>query len=232
MSGDKGGRRGPIIAIDGPAGSGKSTLARRLALALGVPYINTGLMYRAVTVRALTDGINVEAGDRLAEIARSISFSIHPGNPDELAIERATQPDTLTSPEVENSVSTVSRHPAVREVLRREQRSLGAGGTVMEGRDIGTVVFPDADVKIFRSAAQQVRADRRAQEEGRGVVAANAVEKRDRLDARTNPFVPAPDAHVIDTTDLSADEVFDEALRIIEAAAEGAREGAPADRKS
>ena len=210
-------QRRAIIAIDGPAGAGKSTLARRLATALDLPYINTGLMYRAVTHRALTEGIDIEDEERLAVAARSIGFAVQSDAPDQLAVEGSTSVDALMSTAVEQWVSTVSRHPAVRRVLRNLQRTLGADGSVMEGRDIGTAVFPDADVKIFLSADSDVRADRRAREEGRGAGAAHTVGTRDELDARTNPLVPASDAYVIDATDLSADAVFAEALNFIEA---------------
>ena len=210
----------PIIAIDGPAGAGKSTLARRLAMALNLPYINTGLMYRALTLHAASEGIDVEDEPGLAEAASYLAFSIERGDPPELAIEGWTSLEALKSPEVEERVSRVSRHPAVRNVLRDRQRSLGSDGAVMEGRDIGTVVFPDADVKIFLSAASDVRVDRRGREVGRGADAAHAVVKRDELDARTNPFVPAFDAHVIDATNLSAEEVFAEALGIVDSTLE------------
>ena len=208
-------QRRPIIAIDGPAGAGKSTLARRLAISLDVPYINTGLMYRALTHRALSEGIDVDDEERLAVAARSIGFAVQPNDPDQLAIEGSTSVDVLMSPAVEEQVSTVSSHPSVRRVLRDRQRELGAGGSVMEGRDIGTVVFPDADVKIFLLAASNVRADRRAQEEGRGAEAAQTVSLRDQIDARTNPLVPASDALVIDATNLTPDEVFDHALEAL-----------------
>ena len=207
---------GPIVAIDGPAGSGKSTLARRLATEVALPYVNTGLMYRALTARALSSGIHVEDEERLATEAGSMVFAVREGQPPELTIEGVTALGDLTSRAVEENVSTVSRHPAVRRILRQRQRALGASGSVMEGRDIGSVVFPDADVKIFLSAAPDVRADRRGQEEGRGHLGAAAVGARDALDARTNPLVPAEDAFVVDTTSLSPDEVFAEVLAIVD----------------
>ena len=219
--------RGLIVAIDGPAGAGKSTLARRVALALKLPYINTGLMYRALTKRALSDRINPGDEERLAAEASTIEFWVRPGEPDELAIEGVASPTELTSFDIEENVSAVARHPAVRRILRDRQRSLGAGGCVMEGRDIGTVVFPDADVKVFVSAAPDVRAGRRSQEEGRGEPAARAVGSRDEKDSLTNPLVPAADAFVVDTTHLSPDQVFEEVLGILEA--RESRNGVPVE---
>ncbi|HEX8098901.1 MAG TPA: (d)CMP kinase, partial [Actinomycetota bacterium] len=168
-------------------------------------------------------GIHLDDEDGLAAEASTIEFWVRSGHPDELAIGDAASPADLTSLHIEENVSTVSRHPAVRRILRDRQRTLGARGSVMEGRDIGTVVFPDADVKVFLSAAPDVRAGRRSQEEGRGEPAAQAVSSRDEKDARTNPFVPADDAFVVDTTNLSPDQVFDEVLGIIESREPGRR---------
>jgi cytidylate kinase len=209
--------RGPIIAIDGPAGAGKSTLARRLALNLGLPHINTGLMYRAVTARGLEARIDADDEKRLSEVARRLRFRIEGSDPPELRTDLDDE-SALTALPVEAAVSRVSRHPSVRRILRDRQRELGRAGCVMEGRDIGTVVFPDADLKIFLSAGLEVRVGRRAGEwVGHLPIGeiAEAVERRDQLDARTNPFVPAPDAKVLDTTLLSADEVFEAALHMV-----------------
>ncbi len=198
---------GTVVAIDGPAGAGKSTLARALAQALDLPYVNTGLMYRAVALRALERGIEPSDADGLAEQARSLRFALDEGR--ELTIDGAEPAPALRSADVEAIVSEVAAHPAVREVLRAEQRSLGSGGAVMEGRDIGSVVFTDADVKIFLSATQHERAGRR-EREGGGEVA-----RRDALDARTNPLIPGEGARVIDTTGLGEGEVLARALAIV-----------------
>src|SRR5207249_1148277 len=147
-----------IVAIDGPAGSGKSTLAAGLARALGVPYVNTGLMYRAVAARALEQGVGPDDERGLAAIARSLRFELSAGPSPELVIDGRSPGPELTSGDVEAVVSEVASHPEVRAELREAQRVLGRGGGVTEGRDIGTVVFPDADVKIFLSASPQVRA--------------------------------------------------------------------------
>jgi CMP/dCMP kinase len=217
-----------LVAIDGPAGSGKSTLAEGLARALGLPYVNTGLMYRAVTLRALREGVDVEDGSSLARVARGIRFDINSRvSPPSLIIDGELPSPDLVDPEVEDKVSEVSRHLEARAVLRDEQRRLGRGGAVMEGRDIGSVVFPDAAVKIFLVAAPDERASRRELERGesgrstgeRGGITrppdvAEALAIRDALDERVNPFVPAPDAVLLDTTGRDQDEVLREALAI------------------
>jgi GTP-binding protein len=171
-------------------------------------------MYRAVAARALAEGTNPEDGAHLGRIASAIRFSLSQDSPPGLVLDGLPPERSLQASEVEQIVSEVARHPEVRSVMRREQRSLGRGGCVMEGRDIGTVVFPDADVKIFLSAEPGIRAGRRQRERGGDGVEAG-VARRDSLDARTNPLVPAEDAHVLDTTKLTRDEMFEEALRII-----------------
>ena len=207
---------GALIAIDGPAGSGKSTLARRLAVELGLPYVNTGLMYRALAVRAVREGVDPDDEPALEVLARSIGFSLDSTvEPPGLSIDGRAPEEALTSPEVESTVSRVARHPEVRAVLRDEQRRLGSGGAVMEGRDIGTVVAPGAPLKLFLVAHPQERVERRAQErEAHSKEIAEALETRDALDARTNPLEPAGDAVEIDTTDLDPDEVLARALEL------------------
>ena len=211
--------RRPLIAIDGPAGSGKSTLARRLAETLDLPYLNTGLMYRALTLEALRTGVDPQDGRALAALARRMSFDLDATvRPAELVIEGERPDPGLMSPEVESTVSLVARHPEVREALRTEQHRLCEGGGVVEGRDIGTVVAPDADVKIFLEAAETERISRRSEERGaHAEPVGRALSERDALDARTNPLEPAVDAVAIDTTGVEADEVFEEALSLIRA---------------
>ena len=208
-----------VVAIDGPAGSGKSTLARHLARALGLPYVNTGLMYRAVTLEAVRRTLDLDDGPALGQVAGGMKFDLSlSGSPRLLLIEDREPPEELTDPEVETAVSRVYRHSQVRAVLRTEQRRLGENGAVMEGRDIGSVVFPDAAVKIFLEAPAGERAKRRIDERGAGAPPeeiARALVVRDERDAAVNPFVPAADAVVIDTSDRTADDVFAHALEIV-----------------
>jgi cytidylate kinase len=203
-----------VVAIDGAAGSGKSTLARRLALALGLPYVNTGSMYRALTLEALERQVDVEDGSRLAGLMATLEFSLSPGDAPELWIDGRPPVEELEGHQVEEHVSAVATHPEVRELMRVAQRSLGEGGAVMEGRDIGTVVFPDAPAKIFLEADPDRRADRRVLER-EGDLAARALHERDRRDARVNPFVPAPDAVVIDTSALDVEATLRAALDVL-----------------
>jgi cytidylate kinase len=212
-------RRSLVVAIDGPAGAGKSTLARALAEILGLPYLNTGAMYRAVTAEALRRGIDLEDGRRLAELARSLRFSLDEGHPPALVIDDRSPGAELSTAGVESAVSQVAGHRPVRGVLRAEQRRLGQAGAVVEGRDIGTVVFPDADVKMFLRADAGERAARRQLERSTADPAlAEALDRRDARDARTNPLVPAPDATVVDTTGKAATDVLGEAVAVLRAA--------------
>jgi cytidylate kinase len=208
-----------VVAIDGAAGSGKSTLARGLALSLGLPYINTGLMYRGLTAAALRSGIDHEDERGLVSLLDALRFALSGDSPPELVVEGYPE-EALTSDAVETAVSTVARHPAVRERMRVLQRSLGGDGAVMEGRDIATVVFPDASVKLFLVADPAERTARRARERAAADPAnvAEALRVRDARDARTNPLEPAPGAIVIDTGAVDADAALAAARRIVEAA--------------
>lgn len=208
----------PVIAIDGPAGSGKSTLARRLAVTLDLPYLNTGLMYRALTLEALRRGLDLDDGPGLGALARGMTFELNTTfRPPDLLIDGAEPATDLASPSVESSVSHVARHLEVRAVLRAEQRRLSQRGGVVEGRDIGTQVVPDADAKIFLAAAESERVSRRTRErsDARPEHTGAALAARDALDARTNPLEPAPDAVAIDTTGLDADGVYEAALAVV-----------------
>ena len=208
---------GVVVAIDGPAGAGKSTLARSLAEKLGVAYINTGLMYRSVAAAALRQGVSTEDEEELSRIAAELAFSLGEGRPPELRIDGRPPAPELASTQVEAIVSAVARHPGVRMALRAAQRALGAGGSVMEGRDIGTVVFPDADVKVFLRADPEERISRREAERGTPDAAlGEALERRDALDARTNPLIPAEDARLIDSTGRAPEDVLDEVLDLVE----------------
>ena len=211
-----------VVAIDGAAGSGKSTLARLLAEPLGLPYVNTGAMYRALTLAARRGEVDVEDEEALVRLMDTLDFTLSPigrpaGNqhdPREIWIDGSPPSDELESADVESNVSAVAKHPAVRAAMRAAQRALGEEGAVMEGRDIGTVVFPDAPVKVFLIAQPDERAGRRV-EERRSEDVAGALHERDRRDARVNPSVPADDAVVIDTSHLGVDATVRAALAII-----------------
>jgi CMP/dCMP kinase len=214
-----------IVAIDGAAGSGKSTLARALARELEVPYLNTGLMYRALALASLDRRVDPSDAFALAETLTSLEFSLSSsGSPRELEVGGRAPGVELASDGVEAVVSEVAAHPAVRSVMVGLQRRLGRAGGVIEGRDIGSVVFPAATAKIFLEAAPGKRAARRVEErDGAGSDldaggVARALHARDVRDARTNPHVPAPGAVIIDTTKLTIDEVLARAVAIVRAA--------------
>ena len=203
-----------VIAIDGAAGSGKSTLARSLARAIGVPYVNTGLMYRALTAAAVALGIDPDDEGSLVEVMETLRFSLAGDSPAELSIESSPEWPSLIGPEVEAAVSSVSRHPRVRTLMRDAQRELGLHGAVIEGRDIASVVFPDAPVKLYLVADSTVRARRRAAERF-GERTIEALHARDRTDSRVNPFTAQPGAAVIDTTNLDVEGTLAVALDIV-----------------
>ena len=203
-----------VVAIDGAAGSGKSTLARLLSEVLGLPYVNTGSMYRALTLTARRSGVDVEDEGGLASLIDTVHFSLSDGSPGELWIDGAPPSDDLESADVEAHVSAVAKHPRVRAAMRAAQRALGEGGAVIEGRDIGSAVFPDAPVKLYLVARPEERAGRRVDERGEGD-AAGALHARDRLDEQVNPFVPPDDAVVLDTGELDVNATLAAALEVI-----------------
>jgi cytidylate kinase len=201
-----------IVAIDGPAGTGKSTVARLLAEHLGFRYLDTGAMYRALTWLALERGVNLDDADALAALARENEAEIEGTR---ISIAGMDVTEAIRTAEIDRVVSSVARHQPVREVLRERQRALADGGdAIMEGRDIGAVVVPHADVKIYLVADAAVRASRReAERPGIGADAlATDLRLRDERDA--GQLQAAPDAETIDTTSLTVEEV----VRRIEAA--------------
>ena len=211
-----------IIAIDGPAGAGKSTVARLLAKRLGFRYLDTGAMYRALTWLALERGVSLDDADALAGLARTHDVTV---DGDSVEIAGHEIGAAIRTVEIDRVVSSVARHDPVREILRERQRTLAAeGDAVMEGRDIGMVVCPDADVKIFLTADPEERARRRTDERpGLGADAlATDLRLRDRSDAKQ--LEAAPDAERIDTTHLGIEEVV---ARIEALAAARAAEAKP-----
>jgi cytidylate kinase len=211
---------GILVTIDGPAGSGKSSVARAVAHRLGVVNLNTGAAYRAVALLAICENLDVEDGSGLAQLARRVEL-----DPEGASIdgERVPEPD-LRTPEVSAAASRVSAHGQLREVLLPVQRAAaqkarGQGGAVVEGRDIGTVVLPDAELKVYLSAAPEERARRRASQTGREEELDRiraAIARRDRQDSEreVSPLRPAEDATVLDTTSLSLEQVISEVLRL------------------
>ena len=201
-----------VVAIDGPSGSGKSTVARGVARALGLRYLDTGAMYRAITWLALHKQVPLEDGAALAALAEQADLQLTT-TPEPVVVHAAGHDVTaaIRSGDVTAAVSTVSAVPGVRAAMVARQRDLiGAGGIVVEGRDIGTTVAPGAPVKIFLTASSSARAQRRAHEAATAVNdTLQALARRDALDAgrSASPLAQAADATVVDSTDMSADEV-------------------------
>ncbi|MBW3625520.1 MAG: (d)CMP kinase [Armatimonadetes bacterium] len=211
--------RKPIVAIDGPAGAGKSTVAREVARRLGLPYIDTGAMYRAIAWLAIRCGIDLDDAKELAWLATytNLEFAGPPDKP-QIYVNGYMPGEELRSPEVSQGASKVSAVPGVRKALTRQQQQLGRQrGCVMEGRDIGTVVFPDAKVKVFLTASPEERVKRRREEMEAKGQPCNPEElhqqllERDRRDAERDvaPMKPAPNAVLIDTDGLSIPQVVD-----------------------
>lgn len=214
-----------IVAIDGPAGAGKSTVARAVAHRLGLAYLDTGAMYRAVTWLALREGVPVSDGEALAALARAHPIEIEPTDDgDRVRVAGRDVTGEIRMPEVAAAVSEVSAHQGVRDEVVAAQRALLARGSwVSDGRDVGSVVCPHADVKVFLTASLEERARRRRAELGRrGVEQALAqvvedVRRRDRLDSTraVSPLRVAEGAIVIDSSELEADAVADLIERLV-----------------
>ena len=214
-----------VIAIDGPAGSGKSTIAARLAKRFGYVNLESGAMYRALALKALEHDVPPDDAEALRQLAEASIIELEPrGEGNRVLLDGRDVSQRIREADVTLAASQVSVHPPVRRVMVSRQRELGAnGGVVMEGRDIGTAVFPNADVKIFLDADPTVRAERRVLQNGSGsaedaqkVQAEIAVrDQRDRT-RPTSPLAPAADAIVIDTTHKGIDQVVEEIAEIIQ----------------
>jgi cytidylate kinase len=197
-----------MIAIDGPAGSGKSTVARAVAARLGIPYLDTGAMYRSVAWAALRDGVALTDGPAVAEVARRITIDVG----ERVTVDSVDVTTAIRGAAVNTAVSAVAANPEVRAEMVKLQRAwiAGNGGHgVVEGRDIGTVVFPDADVKVYLTANESVRAARRTEEAD--------IARRDRLDSTrvASPLTKADDAFEVDTTDTGVEDVVAQVLALV-----------------
>jgi cytidylate kinase len=212
-----------IIAIDGPSGAGKGTVARAVAARLGYRHVDTGAMYRALAWRAQREGLDLMDEPAVAALGARATFMLEDGR---IEIDGHDVRAAIRTPEMDKAATAVARHPAVRSVLVAVQRKLGAGGgVVMEGRDIGTVVFPDADVKVYLDASPEERARRRAADPAHTssksaqlADVATALAERDRSDSTraVSPLAVAQNAVVIDTTGLPIDDVIERVLTLVD----------------
>jgi CMP/dCMP kinase len=213
-----------IIAIDGPSGAGKGTIARAVAARLGYRHIDTGAMYRAVAWKARQEGVDLGDESAVAAIGEQALFDLDQGR---VTIDGHDVSRAIRTPEIDNAATTVARHPAVRRALVARQRTYGAGGgIVMEGRDIGTVVFPEADVKIYLDASPEERARRRAADpahaSSKGTQLSDvaiALAERDKSDSTraASPLAVAGDAIVVDTTGVPIETVIERVLTLVRA---------------
>ena len=206
-----------VVAIDGPAGAGKSTVGRALARRLGLEYLDTGAMYRAVTAAAMAEGVPTDSAD-VADLARRVRLEVGDGG---VFVDGRDVTSEIRSAEVTRHVSAVAANPGVRAEMVDRQRAWARerGGGVLEGRDIGSVVFPEAALKVYLTASPRVRAERRQHESGGDVDEIEAsIERRDRLDRERNdgPLTEASGAVVVDTTGKSIDEVLAELESLLE----------------
>ena len=207
-----------VVAIDGPAGAGKSTVARLVAVATGLPFLDTGAMYRCVALRCLREGIAAGESSAVADVAGRVSIEVRDGA---TMLDGEDVSADIRTPEVNAVVSIIAANSAVRDVMREAQRrwAQNVGGGVVEGRDIGTVVFPDASLKVFLTASPEVRARRRVAESGGDVEeVSRSIAERDRLDSNRSdsPLRPAPGSVTVDSSDRSVDDVVAEIVGLLE----------------
>ena len=218
--------KGIQVAIDGPASAGKSTVAKLVAKRFNYVYCDTGAMYRVVTLAALRKGLSMDDTDQIVRLAQQIKISFQPGDPEQRVFldgDEVTQ--DIRQGQIDNNVSAVAAIPAVRTEMTRQQREIAQnGGIVMDGRDIGTTVLPNAPVKIFMVATAYERARRRyVENKAKGIATASLeelqkeIELRDKKDSTraVSPLTQAPDATRLDTTNLTIDQVVDEISKII-----------------
>lgn len=207
-----------VVAIDGPAGAGKSTVARLLAARVGIPYLDTGAMYRVIALAAIDRGVSTEDGQALGKLARQLD--IHVGK-SAVTMDGRDVTEEIRSQRVNDVVSMVASNSAVRDHLRRGQRAWVAqmGGGIVEGRDIATVVFPEACLKVFLTASARERAERRVAQSGGDVdQVEHEISIRDERDSTRidGPLRAAADAVVVDTTGRSLDEVLEELAALVQ----------------
>jgi cytidylate kinase len=211
------------IAIDGPSGAGKGTVARALAARLGYQHLDTGAMYRAVAWKAVRSGMRLDDEDALASLAERARLDV---GPDGVRIDDEDVTTAIRTPEIDRAAAAAAKLPRVRAALvTRQRKAAGHGGIVMEGRDIGTVVLPDADVKIYLDASSEERARRRAADPAHGIGrqaglldVETELRARDLVDSTRNasPLMPAADAVRLDTTGLSVDETVNRVMKIVD----------------
>ena len=206
-----------VVAIDGPAGAGKSTVARLVAEKIGVPYLDTGAMYRCVALAVIDRGISLDAVHEIASLAQSLTISVESGV---VMLDGDDVSDRIRQPEIGAVVSVIAAMSPVRDAMRTQQQQWIArkGGGVVEGRDIGTVVFPNADVKIFLTASATERAARRVEQVGGDLKqVAQEIEERDRIDSgrADSPMRPAQDSCHVDSTGMTIDAVVDHIVQIV-----------------
>ena len=202
----------PVIAIDGPAGAGKSTVAKQVAMSTNLPYLDTGAMYRCVAHAVMQSGVNMADAEAVGKVAANALIVVERDSAELNGVDVST---VIRTPEVSSVVSIIAAHSPVRDAMRSQQRTWveNHGGGVVEGRDIGTVVFPRAQLKIFLTASPEVRAQRRVSQTGGDVHAiASNIAERDRIDSTRSdsPLRPAEDSILVDSSNRSITDVVNE----------------------